>query len=241
MSADLSPLANSLTALITAAATLGGVALAARSSRLSAERQLEADERREDARLAREDAEKLEASDAAKSAAAIATYRAVANHFVGELSTVRTWDGAVSLGDDAGFEEWYGQQWSTQGQMRLIRAIADVENDAHRVQLDRVVEAVTLFPNIANLTYKQRTWLVERTVKIGFDLASAWARGQEADAELIARYDDMMSDVELVHDYYEDLREARREAAKPKRSGQSRAKSQPSDQPHTTDSGGAGR
>lgn len=124
--------------------------------------------------------------------------------------------------------------------MRLIRAIADVENAAHRVQLDQIVEAVTLFPTIAYLTYKQRTWLVERTVKIGFDLASAWARGQEADAELIARYDEMMSDVELVHDYYEDQREARREAAKPKRSGQSRAREQLSKEPHTTDSGGAG-
>jgi hypothetical protein len=213
-----SSFASVLPAVVTGLAALGGVWITSWGTRKSAERQIAAEEKREEARIIRDDAEKAAADKQAKASRATASYKVVADLFLNEFSTVRAWGAAIPPHDDGGFEEWYGSQWSAQGEARLIRAIAELRNNERRRQISRVVEAISMFPDISRQVFGSRSWVVEKSTKVGFDLASTWARGQEPDAELLARYKDLTDDVDLVVELQESDREARQVAAKrPKR------------------------
>lgn len=219
---DFTPYVPLFTAVVAALAALGGVWITTWATRNTAERQFRAEQNREDARLAREDADKAEAADKERVERATTAYREVRELFLGEIAHLRTWVPLPGPRRQEVFQSFWNQDWSRQGEMRLLRSVANIEDDSRRNRLARILDAVSRFDSIGDHFYRDYSWQVETSLKVGFDLSAAWTRGQEIDDELQARFDAVNSDLEEVYEKWRLDDEVRREMSRPKSTKEAR-------------------
>lgn len=185
---DLTSLIPVFTGLLGSLATLGGVWITTRSSRASDEKRLALDEHREHVRLTREDEAERRIAIEAATTGQTENYDQIARLFVGELSNLRAQQNKDSNLVFEDFATWWDREWGTQGEMRMRRLIAVVTADRERLMLIQVVEGLSLHEEANSANFTEQGSYVDGVLILGFDLASTYARGQDADKDLRTRW-----------------------------------------------------
>ncbi len=185
---DLTPYLPTIGVVVGALATLGGVWITTRSARKAEDKRLALEAEREATRIRREDEAAERAAVDGRSKRQIEIYEQIAQMFVGELSTLRA---LRSSNPDAMFNEFailFDPDWSVNGDTRLRRIVAGLTNDAHRLKITQILDAIVDHSAIGAYAWIEDGEFVETLLLLGFDLTSAYARDQEPDGDLDKRW-----------------------------------------------------
>jgi hypothetical protein len=214
---DLTPFVPVISVAVGALATIGGVAITARSSRKADDKRLTLETERETTRIRREDEAAQTAAFEAKARKQTETYDAIAQHFVGELSNLRAQRTTRPELRYNEFDKWFKSEWPVNADTRLRRVIATLTNDDHRIRITQICDAIMDHENVALQEFMEGGEQVEVLLTLGFDLASAYARGQQADRTLLGRFAAFEKQVREAADWKE--RQRQEDLEKNRRSG----------------------
>jgi hypothetical protein len=192
---DLTDFTPVFVAVITFAATVGGIIVKA-----------VIDGRAEKAKVTREENRATEQSKVAARERVAERARSIADLFLDELQEVRKF---IDVQAATGFPIWFERRWRATGDIPFRRAIALVDDPEERNQLTQILDSIDDFQSLAGWKYwtnGEQRW-VEETLTLGFDLASTMARGQEPDATFAKSYEGFRTLVTGYYEYQEDQRQ----------------------------------
>jgi hypothetical protein len=188
--------------------TLAGVWITTQATARTERRRLELETSRDQIRINREDEAARAQASLAEQKRARDVAEEIADLFLTELETSRAWN----AGDGHTFAGWYVAQWRAKGEITLRRAIAKVSDSTERQQLIEILDATDDYEGLANWNFNFEKEQVEKTLTLGFDLASTMARSQDADPAFVKRYEVFQRDISGLESYRQDQREGQREA-----------------------------
>ncbi len=208
---DLTPFIPLFTGVLGSLAALGGVWITARTTRRADDKRLALEQQREETRLYREDAAERRADEESRARKQIESYDQIAQMFVGELSALR----AERVNNPARtynkFSKWFDKEWPVQADMRFRRVIAVLTDDDHRLRVTQVCDAILDHSDMAIMEFEEAGDQVEILLRLGFDLASTYARGQEPGEDLQTRWTAFVKQVAEADDWKETKRKKAQE------------------------------
>lgn len=186
-----------LAALLSVAGTLGGVGLSGLLASRSEARRLEASALENDRQAERAAAAARAAEEGRLAAEAADIAAKIRDLFLDELRQVRL------MGDLAArdFDEKFQKAFDIDGDIKLRRAIGAVRDNDQRAQLSVVVDTLSRVSAVSSHNFRVTGFWAENAIKLGADLAAAFARRQELDASLRANFYELNDDLKGYLDY----------------------------------------
>lgn len=204
---DLTPIISLASVLVGSLATFGGVWLTTRSNRKAEDKRLALEAEREATRIRREDGATARDAIEAKARKQIETYEQISQGFIGELSALR---GQRTNDPEARYSKFaalFDPQWTVNGDTRLRRVVASLIDDAHRLRITQILDAIVDHEAIGLMEFMEASEQIEIFMLLGFDLTTAYARGQEPDGAFEARWTAFRKQVAESDAYKESQRQ----------------------------------
>ena len=198
---DITPFLPTIGVIVGALATIGGVAITARSTRKADDKRLGLEIERETTRIRREDETAEREASEAKVRKQVEAYDSIAQHFIGELSNLRAQRTTRPELTFAEFDLWFKKEWPVNSDTRIRRVVASLADDDHRVQITQICDAIMDHENVALQDFIEGGEQVEILLTLGFDVASTFARGQAIDSTLERRFASFQRQVKEAEDW----------------------------------------